>query len=202
RRRGMHALRSRPRPASAPDVSVDREGCAGSPQRAQRRGAVGPPVSVATGPPRPRSADAEGRRGRCGGRTPPPGAPAPSATTLRRGALICSGGQVLGEVPGIKLLVTGHALVSSRAVGLITPGPPAVRGGRNRDRTYDLCDVNAALVPTELCARTHRGGRCPGDAMIPAVLSDPCRRAPRHAPFSGLRRSFQRRSGHGRSPRP
>ena len=25
-------------------------------------------------------------------------------------------------------------------------------GGRNRDRTYDLCDVNAALVPTELCA--------------------------------------------------
>src|SRR5579862_6612554 len=29
---------------------------------------------------------------------------------------------------------------------------PLDNGGRNRDRTYDLCDVNAALVPTELCA--------------------------------------------------
>src|SRR5437899_2873966 len=42
----------------------------------------------------------------------------------------------------------GHPLLGDDRGGRRRGG-----GGRNRDRTYDLCDVNAALVPTELCAR-------------------------------------------------
>ena len=49
----------------------------------------------------------------------------------------------------------GRARGEPRAHPADLPGAPEVgitHGGRNRDRTYDLCDVNAALVPTELCA--------------------------------------------------
>jgi YD repeat-containing protein len=53
------------------------------------------------------------------------------------------------------------------------------RGGRNRDRTYDLCDVNAALVPTELCAPARRS--VPDAAMIPARPLRPGRQAGRGA---------------------
>ena len=48
--------------------------------------------------------------------------------------------------------VTLSARRPHSVIGVLTPKRS---GGRNRDRTCDLYDVNVALVPTELCARTR-----------------------------------------------